>query len=86
MPLPDWNLMKRLTESLAAFIDDALSIECVERVLETTQRLKLNVSVDAGQGYYFSKPVDRTECQALLSAVERHWAWRFSSPTLRAFK
>lgn len=39
-----------------------------------------------GQGYYFSKPVDPRECQALLSVVERRWAWQFSSPTLRAFK
>jgi diguanylate cyclase (GGDEF)-like protein/PAS domain S-box-containing protein len=39
-----------------------------------------------GQGYYFSKPVDPTACQALISAGERRWARQFSSPTLRVFK
>jgi len=56
--------------------------------VENAQQLKFLQAYDCaeGQGYYFSKPVDPIECQALLSVGERHWAWQFSSPTLRAFK
>jgi diguanylate cyclase (GGDEF)-like protein len=38
-----------------------------------------------GQGFYFSRPVDPTACQALISVGERRWAKQLS-PTLRAFQ
>jgi EAL domain-containing protein (putative c-di-GMP-specific phosphodiesterase class I) len=39
-----------------------------------------------GQGYYFSKPVEPNECQALISLGKPHRAWQLSSPTLHAIK
>jgi diguanylate cyclase (GGDEF)-like protein/PAS domain S-box-containing protein len=66
----------------------SLHLRVVAEGVENTRQLKFLQAYDCaeGQGYYFSKPVDPSECQALLSAVERRWAWKFSSPTLRAFK
>jgi diguanylate cyclase (GGDEF)-like protein/PAS domain S-box-containing protein len=66
----------------------SLHLRVVAEGVENAQQLKFLQAYDCaeGQGYYFSKPVDPTECQALLSVGERHWAWQFSSPTLRAFK
>ncbi len=43
----DRDLTKRLAESLSDFTDDALTIECVDRVSEATRRLKLDDSVEA---------------------------------------
>jgi diguanylate cyclase len=39
-----------------------------------------------GQGFYFSEPVNSTECRTLLSLGKRHWAQQFRSPVVRAFK
>jgi diguanylate cyclase (GGDEF)-like protein/PAS domain S-box-containing protein len=66
----------------------SLHLRVVAEGVEDAQQLKFLRAYDCaeGQGYYFSKPVDPSECQALLSVGERHWAWQFSSPTLRAFK
>src|SRR3984893_18372044 len=66
----------------------SLHLRVVAEGVENAQQLKFLQAYDCaeGQGYYFSKPVDPAECQALLSVGERHWAWQFSSPTLRAFK
>jgi diguanylate cyclase (GGDEF)-like protein/PAS domain S-box-containing protein len=66
----------------------SLHLRVVAEGVENAQQLKFLQAYDCaeGQGYYFSKPVDSCECQALISVGERHWAWQFSSPTLRAFK
>jgi EAL domain-containing protein (putative c-di-GMP-specific phosphodiesterase class I) len=66
----------------------SLHLRVVAEGVENAQQLKFLQAYDCaeGQGYYFSKPVDSRECQALISVGERHWAWQFSSPTLRAFK
>jgi diguanylate cyclase (GGDEF)-like protein/PAS domain S-box-containing protein len=66
----------------------SLHLRVVAEGVENAQQLKFLQAYDCaeGQGYYFSKPVDSNECQALISVGERHWAWQFSSPTLRAFK
>ena len=66
----------------------SLHLQVVAEGVENAQQLKFLQAHDCaeGQGYYFSKPVDPSECQALLSVGERYWAWKFSSPTLRAFK
>jgi diguanylate cyclase (GGDEF)-like protein/PAS domain S-box-containing protein len=66
----------------------SLHLQVVAEGVENAQQLKFLQAYDCaeGQGYYFSKPVDPSECQALLSLGERHWAWQFSSPTLRASK
>jgi diguanylate cyclase (GGDEF)-like protein/PAS domain S-box-containing protein len=65
-----------------------LHLQVVAEGVENAEQLKFLQTHDCaeGQGYCFSKPVDSSECQALISARERHWAWQFSSPTLRAFK
>jgi len=64
----------------------SLHLRVVAEGVENAHQLKFLQAYDCteGQGYYFSKPVDPGECQALLSVVERRWAWQFSSPTLRA--
>jgi diguanylate cyclase (GGDEF)-like protein/PAS domain S-box-containing protein len=66
----------------------SLHLRVVAEGVENAQQLKFLQAYDCaeGQGYYFSKPVDSSECRALISVEERHWAWQFSSPTLRAFK
>jgi diguanylate cyclase (GGDEF)-like protein/PAS domain S-box-containing protein len=66
----------------------SLHLQVVAEGVENAEQLKFLQAYDCaeGQGYYFSKPVDPRECQALISVGERHWAWQFSSPTLRAFK
>jgi diguanylate cyclase (GGDEF)-like protein/PAS domain S-box-containing protein len=66
----------------------SLHLQVVAEGVENAEQLKFLQAYDCaeGQGYYFSKPVDPRECQALISVGERHWAWQFSSPTLRALK
>jgi diguanylate cyclase (GGDEF)-like protein/PAS domain S-box-containing protein len=65
-----------------------LHLKVVAEGVENAEQLKFLQAYDCaeGQGYYFSKPVDPSECQAMISVGERHWAWQFSPPTLRAFK
>src|ERR1700730_16629569 len=43
----DRDLTKCLTKSLSDFTEDALTIECVDRLSDATQRLTLNDSIDA---------------------------------------
>jgi PAS domain-containing protein len=43
----DGDLTARLTESLSGFTDDALTIECVDRVSEATRRLKIDDGIEA---------------------------------------
>jgi diguanylate cyclase (GGDEF)-like protein len=64
----------------------SLRLRVVAEGVENAEQLKLLQAYDCaeGQGYYFSKPVDPRECQALISMGEQHWAWQFSSPGLRA--
>jgi EAL domain-containing protein (putative c-di-GMP-specific phosphodiesterase class I) len=66
----------------------SLHLQVVAEGVENARQLKFLQAYDCaeGQGYYFSKPVHPSECQALISVGERHWAWQFPSPTLRAFK
>jgi diguanylate cyclase (GGDEF)-like protein/PAS domain S-box-containing protein len=66
----------------------SLHLQVVAEGVENAQQLKFLQAYDCGegQGYYFSKPVNPTGCQALFSLGKRHWAWQFSSPALRAFK
>jgi len=65
-----------------------LHLKVIAEGVENAEQLKFLQAYDCaeGQGYYFSKPVDPSECQAMISVGERHWDWQFSSPTLRAFK
>jgi diguanylate cyclase (GGDEF)-like protein/PAS domain S-box-containing protein len=65
-----------------------LHLKVVAEGVENAEQLKFLQAYDCaeGQGYYFSKPMDPSECQAMISVGERHWAWQFSPPTLRAFK
>jgi diguanylate cyclase (GGDEF)-like protein/PAS domain S-box-containing protein len=66
----------------------SLHLQVVAEGVENAEQLKFLRAYGCaeGQGFYFSKPVDPSECQALISVGERHWAWQFSSPALRAFK
>jgi diguanylate cyclase (GGDEF)-like protein/PAS domain S-box-containing protein len=66
----------------------SLHLQVVAEGVENARQLEFLQAYDCaeGQGHYFSKPVDPSECQALISVGERHWAWQFSSPTLRASK
>src|ERR1700688_894266 len=43
----DRHLRTRLTKSLSDFTEDVLTIECVDRLSDATQRLNLNDSIDA---------------------------------------
>jgi diguanylate cyclase len=66
----------------------SLHLTVVAEGVENAEQLKFLQAYDCaeGQGYYFSKPVDPTACQALIAVGERRWARQFTSPTLRAFK
>jgi hypothetical protein len=64
------------------------------RVWNLTNRLSKSLSDFAGDTLWMesvdhvtkASQRDTNQCQALISVGERHWAWQFSSPTLRAFK
>jgi len=66
----------------------SLNLTVIAEGVENAQQLKfLQVhECTEGQGYYFSKPVDPTACQALIAVGERRWVRQASSPALRAFK
>jgi diguanylate cyclase (GGDEF)-like protein/PAS domain S-box-containing protein len=66
----------------------SLHLQVVAEGVENAEQMKVLQAYDCaeGQGYYFSEPVDPSECQALISVRERHSAWQLSSPTLRALK
>jgi diguanylate cyclase (GGDEF)-like protein/PAS domain S-box-containing protein len=63
-----------------------LNLQVVAEGVENVQQLRFLQAHDCGegQGFYFSRPVDSTECRSLLALGERHWAWQFRSPALRA--
>jgi diguanylate cyclase (GGDEF)-like protein/PAS domain S-box-containing protein len=65
----------------------SLHLKVVAEGVENAEQLKFLQAYDCAeaQGYYFSKPVDPGECQALISVGECHWAWQFSAPAVRAF-
>jgi diguanylate cyclase (GGDEF)-like protein/PAS domain S-box-containing protein len=65
----------------------SLHLTVVAEGVENAEQLKFLQAYGCaeGQGYYFSKPVNPTACQALIAAGKRRWARQFS-PTLRAFK
>jgi EAL domain-containing protein (putative c-di-GMP-specific phosphodiesterase class I) len=63
-----------------------LNLRVVAEGVENAQQLKFLQAHDCreGQGFYFSEPVHSIECRSLLALEERHWAWQFRSPALRA--
>jgi diguanylate cyclase (GGDEF)-like protein/PAS domain S-box-containing protein len=69
-------------------LGQSLHLTVVAEGVENAEQLKFLQAYDCaeGQGYYFSKAVDPTACQALIAVGERRWARQFTSPTLRAFK
>ena len=85
--IPDSENMATIVRSVI-HMGQSLHLQVVAEGVENAQQLKFLQAYRCaeGQGYYFSKPVDPSECQALLSVGERYWAWKFSSPTLRALK
>src|SRR3984893_551741 len=66
----------------------SLHLQVVAEGVENVEQLKFLQAYNCaeGQGYYFSKPLHPSECQALILVAERHWVWQLSSPTLRACK
>jgi diguanylate cyclase (GGDEF)-like protein/PAS domain S-box-containing protein len=66
----------------------SLHLQVVAEGVENADQLKFLQAYNCaeGQGYYFSKPLPPSECQALISVAERHWIWQSSSPTLRAVR
>lgn len=66
----------------------SLHLQVVAEGVENAEQLKFLQAYNCaeGQGYYFSKPLDPSECQALILVAERHWVWQLSSPALRACK
>jgi diguanylate cyclase len=66
----------------------SLHLQVVAEGVENADQLKFLQAYDCaeGQGYYFSKPVEPNECQALILLGKQHQAWQLSSPTLHAIK
>jgi diguanylate cyclase (GGDEF)-like protein/PAS domain S-box-containing protein len=64
----------------------SLHLQVVAEGVENAEQLRFLQAYNCaeGQGYYFSKPLHPSECQALISVAERHWIWQSSSPTLCA--
>jgi diguanylate cyclase (GGDEF)-like protein/PAS domain S-box-containing protein len=64
----------------------SLHLQVVAEGVENAEQLKFlqEYNCAEGQGYYFSKPLHPSECQALISVAERHSVWQLSSSTLRA--
>jgi EAL domain-containing protein (putative c-di-GMP-specific phosphodiesterase class I) len=56
--------------------------------VETLQQLQFLKAHDCGegQGYYFSKPVDASECRSLLQLTKLRWSTKSRSPALLAVK
>ena len=63
-----------------------LHLRVVAEGVETLQQLQFLKAHDCGeaQGYYFSKPVDPSECQSLLRLTKLRRCRKFRSPALRA--
>jgi diguanylate cyclase (GGDEF)-like protein/PAS domain S-box-containing protein len=65
-----------------------LHLQVVAEGVETLQQLRFLKAHDCGegQGYYFSKAVDPSECQSLLQLTKLRRGRKFQSPALRAVK
>jgi diguanylate cyclase len=65
-----------------------LRLRVVAEGVETLQQLQFLKAHDCGegQGYYFSKPVDPSECESLLQLTKLGPYGKFRSPALRAVK
>jgi diguanylate cyclase (GGDEF)-like protein/PAS domain S-box-containing protein len=65
-----------------------LNLQVVAEGVETLQQLQFLKTQDCGegQGYYFSKPVDPSECESLLQLTKLGRYGKFRSPALRAVK
>jgi diguanylate cyclase (GGDEF)-like protein/PAS domain S-box-containing protein len=65
-----------------------LHLQVVAEGVETLQQLQFLKAHDCGegQGYYFSKPVDPSECESLLQLTKLRRYGKFRSPALRAVK
>jgi diguanylate cyclase (GGDEF)-like protein/PAS domain S-box-containing protein len=65
-----------------------LHLQVVAEGVETLQQLQFLKAHDCGegQGYYFSKPVDPSECESLLQLTKLRARREFRSPALRAVK
>jgi diguanylate cyclase (GGDEF)-like protein/PAS domain S-box-containing protein len=65
-----------------------LNLQVVAEGVETLQQLQFLKAHDCGegQGYYFSKPVDPSECRSLLQPTKLPRCRKFRSPALRAVK
>jgi diguanylate cyclase (GGDEF)-like protein/PAS domain S-box-containing protein len=65
-----------------------LHLQVVAEGVETLQQLQFLEAHDCGegQGYYFSKAVDPSECQSLLQLTKLRRGRKFQSPALRAVK
>jgi len=65
-----------------------LHLRVVAEGVETLQQLQFLKAHDCGegQGYYFSKPVDPSECESLLQLTKLGRYGKFRSPALRAVK
>jgi EAL domain-containing protein (putative c-di-GMP-specific phosphodiesterase class I) len=63
----------------------SLHLTVVAEGVENAEQLKFLQAYGRaeGQGYYFSRPVDPTACQALISVRGRRWASQRSSSPLR---
>jgi EAL domain-containing protein (putative c-di-GMP-specific phosphodiesterase class I) len=63
-------------------------LNVVAEGVENVEQLKFLVACDCaeGQGFFFSKPVEPCECEALIALEERPWARQFSCPALLATK
>ena len=65
-----------------------LHLQVIAEGMETLQQPQFLKAKDCGegQGYYFSKPVDPSECESLLQLTKQGWYGKFRSPALRAVK
>jgi diguanylate cyclase len=66
----------------------SLRLRVIAEGVENAEQLKFLQAYDCAeaQGYYFGRPVDSNECEALISLGQRHWAWQFTRLTSRAFE
>jgi len=65
-----------------------LHLQVVAEGVETLQQLQFLKAHDCGegQGYYFCKPVDPSECRSLLQLTKLRWSTKSRSPALLAVK
>jgi diguanylate cyclase (GGDEF)-like protein/PAS domain S-box-containing protein len=63
-----------------------LHLQVVAEGVETVQQLQFLKAHDCGegQGYYFSKPVDPSECRSMLQRTKLRWCRKSRAPALLA--